>query len=93
MVATWLNRPPMAAVNPAALAAAPGKAGQGMHFLLERMIDRDGEFAITIHFAHLSQKVRAMVRAPSEDVVLPLVNHFMCEGADELMSAIGGPGQ
>jgi len=93
MVATWLNRPPMAAVNPAALAAAPGKAGQGMYLLLERMIDGNGEFAITIHLAHLSQKVRAMVRAPSENVVLPLVNHFMCEGADELMSAIGSPGQ
>ena len=93
MVATWLNRPPLAAVNPAALAAAPGKAGQGMHFLLERMIDRDGEFAVTIHFDHLSQKIRAMVRAPSEYVVLPLVNHFMCEGADKLMSATGSTTQ
>jgi hypothetical protein len=93
MVAAWLNRPPLAAVDPAALAAAPGKAGQGMHFFLEGMIDRDGEFAIPIHFAHLSQKVRAMVRAPSEYVVLPLVNHFMCEGADKLMSATGSTTQ
>lgn len=87
MVATWLNRPSLAAVDPAALAAAPSKAGQGMHFLFERMIDRDGEFAVAIHFGHLSEKIRAMVRAPLEDVVLPLVNHFMCEGAHEFISA------
>src|SRR5262245_18194847 len=93
MVAAWLNCPPLAAVDPAALAAAPGKAGQCMHFLFERMIDRDGEFAITIHFGHLSQKIRPMVRTSLEDVVLPLVNHFMCEGADELISATGSTAQ
>ena len=87
MVAAWLNRPPLAAVDPATLATPPGKAGQGMHFLFERMVDRDGEFAITIHFGHLSQKIRAMVRATLEDVVLPLVNHFMCEGTHELISS------
>lgn len=64
-----------------------------MHFLFERMIDRDGEFAMTIHFRHLSQKICAMVRASLEDVVLPLMNHFMCEGAYELISSAGSTAQ
>ena len=89
MVAARLNRPPLASVDPAALPAAPGKAGQGEHFLLERMVNRDGQDALTIHFGHLSQKVRAMVRTPLEDVVLPLVDHLVRESADELISAIG----
>ena len=89
MVAAWLNGPSLASVDSAALAAAPGKAGQGKHFLLERMVDRNGQLAVTIHFGHLSQKVLAMIRPPLEDVVLPLVNHFVRDSADELISAIG----
>jgi len=93
MVAAWLNGPSLASVDSAALAAAPGKAGQGKHFLLERMVDRNGQLAVTIHFGHLSQKVLAMIRPPLEDVVLPLVNHFMREGADEFVPAMRRTGQ
>lgn len=93
MMAARLDRPPLAMVNAAALPAAPGKAGQGEHFLLEGMVDRDGQCAVPIHFGHLSEKFSSVIRPPLEDVVLPLMNHLMREGADELVPAIGRTGQ
>ena len=87
-MAAWLNRPPLASVDTAALPAAPSEAGEVKHFLLERMVDRDRQGAVPIHLGHLPQKFSSMIRPPFEDVVLPLMDHLVREGADELVPAI-----
>lgn len=88
MVAAWLYGPALAAVDAAALAAAPGEFREGLHFCLKRMVDRDSQFAVTIHLAHLAEKVRSVVRSAFEQVELPLMDHFMGEGADEFVAAV-----
>lgn len=93
MMTAWLNRPSLTSVDPAALATAPGKAGERQDFLLERVVNRDGQDTPPVHLGHLSKKIQAMVRAPLENVVLPLVNHLMRKGAHELIAAIGSTGQ
>lgn len=93
MMAARLDRPPLAMVNAAALPAAPSKAGQGEHFLLEGMVDRDGQCAVPIHFGHLSEKFSSVIRPPLEDVVLPLMDHLVRQCADELVPAVGCTGQ
>jgi len=57
VVPARFDRPTLASVHTAALPAAPGKLGQREDFLLQRMINRDGQHAITIHPGHLPQKV------------------------------------
>jgi hypothetical protein len=93
MMSAWLNRPSLASVDTAALPAAPGEAGEGKHFLLERMVDRDRQGAIPIHLGHLPQKFSSVIRPPLEDVVLPLMDHLMRESANELVPAILRTGQ
>src|SRR5574341_132084 len=84
------DRRTLASVHTAALPAAPGKAGQCKDLLLQRMIDRDGQQAIAIHFSHLPQKVRPVIGTPLEDVILPLVNHFVRQRARDFVLAIDG---
>ncbi len=93
MVAAWLNRPPLASVHTAALPAAPSKSGEGKHFLLERMVDRDRQCAVPIHLGHLPQKFSPMIRPPLQDVVLPLMDHLVRQRADDLVPAILRTGQ
>ena len=85
VVATWLDRPSLPSVDASAAPAAPGKAGQGLHFLFQRMVDRDRQCTVAVHLTHLPEKIRSMVRPPLEDVVLPLVDHLVCECTDEFV--------
>jgi hypothetical protein len=52
------------------------------------MVDGDRESAVSIHLGHLSQKARPMVWPLFQNVVLPLMNHFMCQRAPDLLLAI-----
>jgi len=89
MVASGLYGFALAPVDATALPAAPGKFRKVQHFLLERMVNRDGQGAIAVHLSHLAQKVRSMIRSPFEDIVLPLMDHFMGEGAGQFIQSIG----
>lgn len=88
MVMPRLDRPPLTAVNASTASATPGKPGQRKHFLPERVVDRHGKSPIAVHLRHFSQKVWPVIRPPLEHVELPLVDHFMCEGADEFLYAV-----
>lgn len=88
MVPAWLDRAPLTAVDPSALPAAPRKAGQREHLLLKPMIDRDGQFAAVVHLVHLAQEFLPVIRAPFENVELPLMNHLMRNGADEFVLSV-----
>src|SRR5512134_1682503 len=92
-MAARLDRPALAPVDAAALPAAPGEAGKGEHFLLERMVDRDGQLAAAVHLGHLAQKFRSMIGPSLEQIVLPLMDHLMGESTDQLVAAIGSAGQ
>jgi hypothetical protein len=88
MVATWLNRPSLASVYSAALPTTPGELCESQDFLLQGMVDGDREIAVPIHFGHLSEKVRPMVWPLFQNVVLPLMNHFVRQRAPDLLLAI-----
>jgi hypothetical protein len=52
------------------------------------MVDGDRQGAVSIHLGHLAEKIRSMIRSPLQDVVLPLMNHFVRQGAHDLLLAI-----
>jgi len=93
MMATGLDRPPLAPVNAPASPTAPRKPGERLHFLLQRVVDRNGEDAVAVHLPHLAEEIRSMIRTPLEDVVLPLVNHLMRHCADEFVLSKRRPRQ
>ena len=74
-----VDRPAVPPVDGPAMLAAPGVFCQGRDGPAERVIQRDAE-PILVHARHHAAKVRPMVRATLQDVVLPLVNHFMRQG-------------
>jgi hypothetical protein len=88
MMPSRLNRPPLAPIDAAALPAPPREAGEGEHFVLQRVVDRNGEGAVAIHFCHLAEKIRSMAGASLENVILPLMDHLMGQRADELGKAM-----
>jgi len=55
------------------------------------MVDCDGQGAVPIHLGHLAEKIWSMIRSPLQDVVLPLMNHFVCQRAHDLLFAILAP--
>jgi hypothetical protein len=55
------------------------------------MVEGDSQGAAPIHLGHLAEKVRSMIRSPLQDVVLPLMNHFVCQRAHDLLLAIRAP--
>jgi hypothetical protein len=52
------------------------------------MVDGDRESAVSIHLGHLSEKVRPMVWPLFQNVVLPLMNHFVRQRVHNLLFAI-----
>ena len=76
-----LNGPTVSLVDATAVLAPPGISGQSGHFFAQRVIDRDTE-TISIHPGHHATKISAMIRATLQDIVLPLVNHFVRQGHD-----------
>lgn len=75
----WLNGPALAAVDGATMLAAPGILGQGGHGSAQRVIDRNAE-AVLVHARHHATKIETVIRAPLQDVILPLMNHFVRQG-------------
>src|SRR5690349_5235311 len=41
--------------------------------------------AIAVHDGHHAMKLRSMIGTPLQDIVLPLVNHFVRQGSDEFV--------
>jgi hypothetical protein len=52
------------------------------------MVDGDRQGAIPIHLGHLAEKIRSMIGSSLQDVVLPLMNHFVRQRAQDLLLAI-----
>src|SRR4029079_3885777 len=55
------------------------------------MIDGDRECTVLIHLGHFTEKICPMIRSPLEDVVLPLMNHFVGQRAHDLLLAVLAP--
>ena len=55
------------------------------------MVDSDCQGAVPIHLGHLPEKIQTMIRTPLQDVVLPLMNHFVCQRAHDLLLAVLTP--
>ena len=55
------------------------------------MVEGDSQGAVPIHLGHLAEKIWSMIRSPLQDVVLPLMNHFVCQRAHDLLFAILAP--
>jgi hypothetical protein len=55
------------------------------------MENGDCQSPVSIHFGHLAEKIRSMIRPPFQDVVLPLMNHFVRQGTQDLLLAIFAP--
>jgi hypothetical protein len=55
------------------------------------MVDGNRQGAVPIHLGHLAEKIRTMIRPPLQDVVLPLMNHFVRQRAHDLLLAILAP--
>ena len=93
MMAAGVDRPPLASINAPASPTTPRKPRERLHFLLQRVVDRNGESAVAVHFPHLAEEIRSMIRMPLEDIVLPLVDHLMRYCADEFVFSKRRPRQ
>jgi len=87
----WLNRVPLPAVQASTISAPPGESRQGAHFSLQRVVDRDGDFAGAIHLHHFPQKIQTVIRPPFQHIELPLMDHLMGEGIEEFLDCVRGP--
>lgn len=87
----WLDRVPLPVIQASTVFAAPGKSRQGANFFLQRVVDRDGDFAGSIHLRHFQEKIQAVIRPPFQHIELPLMNHLMGEGIEELLLCERGP--
>ena len=86
-MAARLNGPALPLIEAPAVLASPGILGQRGDFFAERVVDRDSQ-AVTIHLGHHATKIGPMVRATLQDIVLPLVNHFVRQGHDGFVAGI-----
>src|SRR5574340_571752 len=86
-VPSRLDGPALPSIDVSALLAAPGILGQGGHLSAKRVVDRDAE-AVLIHPHHHAAKIGAMVRAALQDIVLPLMDHFMRECGQGLAALV-----
>lgn len=93
MVSARFDGPALAPVDATTLPASPGEFGESQHFFLQRMVERDRQRAVAIHLGHLAQEVLSMIRAAFQDIVLPLMDHFMGDGAAHFGLAIWRGGQ
>src|SRR3954463_7275963 len=91
MVPPGLDRPSLASGPSTALPTTPGAPREGGDFLLERMVKGNRECTRPIHLGHLTEKIRPMIRSPLEDVVLPLMNHFVRQRAHDFLLAVLAP--
>jgi hypothetical protein len=55
------------------------------------MVDGNRQGTAPIHLGHFAKKIRSMIRPPLQDVVLPLMNHFVCQCVDDLLLTILAP--
>jgi hypothetical protein len=55
------------------------------------MVDGDRQGTVPIHLGHLAEKIRPMIRPPFQDIVLPLMNHFVRQRAHDLLLSILAP--
>ena len=79
-----LNAAALSAVNGAAPLAAPDILGQGRDVFAHRVVDGNAE-AFLVHPCHHAAKVHSMIRAALQNIVLPLMNHFMRQRRQDLM--------
>jgi hypothetical protein len=52
------------------------------------MVDGDGQRTVPIHLGHLAEKIRPMIRTTFQDVILPLMNHFVSQRVDDFLLAV-----
>jgi hypothetical protein len=78
-----LDGPALPSVEVSASLTAPGILGEGGYLMAKRVVDRNAE-AVSIHLSHHAAKIRPMVRAALQDIVLPLMDHFMRECGHEV---------
>ena len=81
---TGTNRVALPVIIMPAVRASPGVFRQRMNGLIQGMADRNAE-PIPIHDGHQPMKLRPVVRPPLQNIVLPLMNHFMRQRADEFI--------
>jgi hypothetical protein len=55
------------------------------------MVDGDRQGAVPIHLGQFAEKIRTMTRPPFQNVVLPLMNHFVRQRIHDLLLAVLAP--
>jgi hypothetical protein len=91
LVPAWLDGFALPTIDLSAVCATPSKSRQGQHFFLQLMVGGDGDVARTIHLRHLPEKIPSVVRPPFQHIELPLVDHLMGEGIQQLLFRVGRP--
>ncbi len=56
------------------------------------MRDGNPQQTASVHLPHLGEKFEPVIRPSLQDVKLPLMNHFVGQGAQQLLLGVGGPG-
>ena len=87
-MSSGLNAPALPPVDGAAVLAAPGIFGQSSYFFAEGVVDRDAE-TIFIHPCHHATKIQSVIRAAFQNIVLPLMDHFMRQCRQGLVVLVG----
>lgn len=78
-----MNGPPMPSIPGPAPCALPGIFAERLDFILQGMADRDSE-RVPIDPHHHVVEILPMIRAAFPDIELPLVDHLMGQGANQL---------
>jgi hypothetical protein len=55
------------------------------------VVRRYSHFSGSIHLCHLSQKIQAMIWSALQHIELPLMDHFMSQGIEQLLFRVWRP--
>jgi hypothetical protein len=84
-MAAWSDRFSLPSIDPSTVCASPGESRQGQYFPLQRVVGCDRHVSRAVHFSHLSQEGRPMIRSTFQEIELPLMNHFMSDRVQEFL--------
>lgn len=73
---------PLSFVSASALLAPPRVFGKGLNAVIQAVPDRNTQ-PVSIQVAHFAAEVRTVIRPPSQNVKLPLMDHLVSQGGEQ----------
>jgi len=90
-MALGLDRSSVPSIETPTALAPPSEFRQGNHFLLKRVVRRNGHLSGPIDLRHFPQELQAMIRPMLQHIELPLMDHFMSQGVEQFLFRVRRP--